>query len=214
MSQMDNYLSEHTLSGDGGALVALAPGKEKSEVLRWDLSAVRKFAARERPELPKEEWERLWQELTKKNTNAAFKAMRRLAASPKQTLPILKDRLRPVPKERAKVSDLVRRLDSDAFVERQKAQDALLAASHEALPALREAAKEDRSLESKRRIEGLIVKAEEGTRRALWAIEMLEFLGNRDAKEVLGRLAGGDPAGWITLEAQASLKRLGVGRAT
>ena len=44
--------------------------------------------------------------------------------------------------------------------------------------------------------------------RSARALEVLEFIGNAEAKELLQRLSGGEPGTWLTREAQASLSRL------
>jgi truncated hemoglobin YjbI len=75
-----------------------------------------------------------------------------------------------------------------------------------------EAAKADLSLEKRRRIEQLlaaprIVQAPEQI-RALRALEVLERIGNAEARRVLGAIAKGAPDARLTREARTSLERL------
>ncbi|MBI2805067.1 MAG: hypothetical protein HYX68_08815 [Planctomycetes bacterium] len=208
------YLPEPCgVSTDNGTMVAAGQTSEKKhELFAWDISAFRKYAARVRPDLPMSQWDGHWQKLAGEDPNAAFKSMRRLAASPTQTLAILKDRLRPV-KTQIDLAALVAQLDGP-FAARQKADQALRAVGDDAIPFLEKGLKAKQSLEARRRTEAILKDLRAPglppaeTRRLLWSIELLEFLGNADAKKLLERLATGTPTAWVTLEARASLKRL------
>jgi hypothetical protein len=180
------------------------------EILVWDISAFRKHAMRILPDLKPADLNAHWQTLSDADPNKAFKAMRRLAASPKQAQAMLKDRLKPLKYDRAEIAAAIAQLDSGVYADRKKAEDRLLAISYEALPALEQARKKKQSLEFNRRVDSMIEKIHQDTRRALWAIEMLEFLGpeHKDARAMLERLAQGTATAWVTLEAQKSVDRL------
>jgi hypothetical protein len=69
------------------------------------------------------------------------------------------------------------------------------------------------SLEVRQRIEGLLKKLRGLVTRpeklqALRAVAVLEDIATPEARDLLARLAGGEPESRVTQEAQASLKRL------
>ncbi|MBI2808860.1 MAG: hypothetical protein HYX68_28080 [Planctomycetes bacterium] len=202
------------LSCDNRRLIGIGEllNRQGTYLLAWDVSAFQKYAARERPDLPAKQWEAHWENLAAKDPNLAVKSMRRLAASPKQTLAKLSARVHPV-KFQVDLGALVRQLDGP-FAERQKADQALRAAGDEAIPFLEKSLKAKQSVEARRRTEAILkdvcerVLPDPETRRMLWSIELLEFVGNAEAKRLLERLATGSPTAWVTLEARASLKRL------
>ncbi len=104
-------------------------------------------------------------------------------------------------------------LDSEQFTVREKAMEQLRQLDERAEPTLREALKDKLTLETRKRIEELL----EGVRasaaspqrlRDLRAIEVLEYLGTADARQVLQTLADGAAHSRLTREAKASLDRL------
>jgi WD40 repeat protein len=140
----------------------------------------------------------------------AYRAIWSLTAAPEQTLPLLKEHLRPLPgadpKETARrIADL----DNDHFDVREKAQKELGEQGELVESALRKTLDERPSLEVRRRIEQLLEKL--NTPRTLQeyrAIEVLERIGTSEAEKVLKEVAQGAPAARLTQEAKASLDRL------
>jgi hypothetical protein len=226
---MGSGLLFYRLSDDGSTFVqwgpvGMQPKREKVEeevvnptesklgILVWDVTAFRKHAGRERPPLRAAEWEAHWVLLAHDDPREAFKAMRRLAASPGQTLPILKQRLQPVEVENVDLAAQIAELDGP-LAQRQKAEARLRAAGDEAIPFL-EKALQPKPPHFAPRIETILKDLKDAwlpdptTRRLLWSIELLEFVGTKEAKQILQRLGEGTPTAWVTLEAKKSLERL------
>jgi hypothetical protein len=146
----------------------------------------------------------------------AFEAVRALAESPEQSVPVLARALRPAVVERAdaqEVARLVRDLDSDDFEVRETAERRLRGLGAAVGPALREALVNPPSLEVRRRLERLVESLD--SRRlsgpevqAHRALYVLELAGTPAARKVLERLAGGAPGERLTEAARATLARL------
>ncbi len=81
-------------------------------------------------------------------------------------------------------------------------------------PALEQALQAARSLEQRRRLEGLLQRVASLTPdalRELRAVEALENHGSPEARRLLQALADGAPGVRLTREAQAALRRWPVG---
>jgi hypothetical protein len=109
------------------------------------------------------------------------------------------------------VRQLLARLDSESFAEREEANRQLLAVGELVVPVLRQALQEKLSLEMKTRIEKIL---EEWTRdpspeqqRQLRALAVLEWSGLPQAEDHLRRLAGGDASASLTRASKAALQR-------
>jgi WD40 repeat protein len=161
--------------------------------------------------------ESLWNDLAGVDAGRAYRAVWTLSASPKQSLPFLRDRVRPFKSRgtRAELARLIRNLDSDEFAVREKASAALEQLGRLARPALREALTKRPTLEVRRRIEGLLEKkiderppltVEEA--RGLRVVEVLVRIGTSETKPVLEKLARGGAESPITKEAVAALEQL------
>jgi len=102
---------------------------------------------------------------------------------------------------------------NERFAARQQAAADLRTLGRLAEPALRRVLKNRPSIEVQHRIEDLLhtldgpVRAPEQL-RALRALEVLEQTGTAAARQLVQTLAQGEPEGWLTQEAQATLKRL------
>jgi WD40 repeat protein len=79
-------------SADGARLVS---GSQDTTALVWDLNKLRRSVP---PALAQERLEQLWQELAGSDTAAACRVIGALATAPKQAVPFLANRLRPVPR--------------------------------------------------------------------------------------------------------------------
>ena len=97
----------------------------------------------------------------------------------------------------------------------QRASKALEDLSEAVEPQLRKALEGKPSLEARRRIERLLkqVRGERLSpsrqrRRAVSAIEVLERIGNAEARGVLAALARGAPTAALTVDARGALERL------
>ncbi|MCI0376195.1 MAG: hypothetical protein L0215_01180 [Gemmataceae bacterium] len=161
----------------------------------------------------------LFQDLLESDGEKAFRAMRRLAATPHDTLPFLRETLPPAAKSvtPVQIEQLIHQLDSERFAERDKAGQELERLDWQAIDAVRKAAKEGGTLERKRRLEQLILRAEgplTGT-RLRWhrAVEVVDWIGTAEAKALMERWGQGAAGSQLTQEANKALKRwASVGR--
>src|SRR5262249_21291175 len=108
--------------------------------------------------------------------------MRDLAASPVQAVELLGRSLNPADKGRAqRIAQLVRDLDADSFVQRERASAGLQKMGEEAVEELRAALEGKPSLEVRRRAEALLarIKAKGPSPerlRGLRAVQVLEWI--------------------------------------
>jgi hypothetical protein len=104
---------------------------------------------------------------------------------------------------------LLKKLESDQFREREEATRELKKLGDSAEPALREALKRNFPLETRRRLQALLDGLDTGERlRTLRAIEVLERIGDKPARDLLRRLSKGAAGAWLTEEARTTLRRL------
>ncbi|MGH7225585.1 MAG: WD40 repeat domain-containing protein, partial [Gemmataceae bacterium] len=116
----ENGIGSLAFSPDGRYLAAASP---EAPAFVWDVFGV--VAAKQR-RLSNDELQRCWAVLAGNDAAAAFQSIRRLAAAPEQTLPLLRQHLKPVPApDNKSVRRLVEMLDSDDFPTRQKAAEEL-----------------------------------------------------------------------------------------
>jgi WD40 repeat protein len=197
-------------SPDGKYLVSAS---EDGTALVWD---VRAFTGKaKRVPLDAEGVRARWAALADADAVKAGRAMADLEKVPALAVPLLKEKLRPVPAPppQADIQRFVEDLNSPAFAVRSKAMQALQGLRELAEPALRAALARKPSLEVTRRLRTLIEKLEGPETdperlRALRAVEVLERIGTPAARQVLKTLAAGAPGATLTAEARASLERL------
>jgi WD40 repeat protein len=183
-------------------------------VLVWDL---RELFREERPgarRIQARELERLWSDLEADDAVRGQRAVWSLIDSPGQAVALLR-RLRPVPLVTVeRFRRLLAELDDEAFEVRQKATANLEEAGEAVEAPLRRALKERLSLEARLRVERLLEKQDVAHSKERWlriarAVQVLEQVGNPEARQVLAVLAGGVPKARLTEEAGAALRRLG-----
>lgn len=187
---------------------SIASGSEDTTVLVWDATA----GARSDTVLSAEQLRTLWRDLIDADSAQAYRSMWQMALSPKQALPFLDERLRPVaPLDAAaqkQVDRLVTDLDSEQFAVRQEAENELEKMGPMIEPALREALKNKPSLEVRRRIETLLAKQASERLRITRALEVIEHMSTPEALRLVEALAKGAPGAWLTEEARSIHKRL------
>jgi hypothetical protein len=204
-----DFVVQVAFSADGKTLLS---GSLDTTALLWDVAAVtcRKPAKVAAP--TSLQLEQLWADLLSADAAKAYRAIGTLAATPEQTVPFLKQRLRPVPATDPKrLSRLLADLDSDHFAVRQKATKELEGLAEQAELALRQKLTEKIPLEMRKRLEQLLAKLEvpAGEQlRVLRAIEVLEHIATKEAKQLLSTLAEGASASRLTQDARAALGRL------
>jgi hypothetical protein len=191
----------------------LAASSPDAPVYIWDVAAVTR---RDSPRAPiaEAQLEAFWQDLANDDPAKAYRAVSALASAPAQTLPLLRKNMRAISLPDAnRLQKLLAGLDSEQFAEREKASSELAKLGESAAPALREALERDPSVEASRRLNALLEKATSATPsgeplRDLRAIQVLQFIGTPEARQLLQVLAAGAPDARLTREAKATLGRL------
>lgn len=197
------------LSPDGKTLVSAS---SDNTFRVWDLA--QRVTAAKPALLPDRMLDAHWAALGRENGVPAFDAVGALAAAPEQTLPLLRQRLQPCgAPDVQQISTLISDTANVKFAVRQEASAKLEKYGEEAEPQLIKAASYSPSAETRKRAERLLQKLENGglkgdALRSVRAVEVLERIGTSEAKGLLQVLASGAPDGRVTMEAQASLKRL------
>jgi WD40 repeat protein len=191
----------------------LASAGSEGSALIWDLKppAVTPRASA----LLNDELQESWQALVNGKAPEARRALATLAAAPQQSLPLLRQILKPV---RAIAEERLRRLTndlaSDQFAVREQAAKELEAIGPAAETFLRRELKEKLTLESRRRIERLLERLDNEPLSGVSVaqcrgLELLEHIANADARQLLKELAEGLPEASLTQEAKVILERLG-----
>ncbi len=194
---------------DGRRLVSTG---DDTNALVWDLEG------RHEPRpaaLTRGELETCWADLAG-DTGRAWAAMRKLGARPEQTVPLLRDRLRPVvAADKGKVTRLLAELDSEEFAVRERATAELERLGERAAELCREALDKATSAEARRRLTTVLDRDASkqwdlapDRLRALRAVEVLERIGTADAVKVLAALGRGAAGARLTWEAEQSRRRL------
>ncbi|HEY7200316.1 MAG TPA: WD40 repeat domain-containing protein [Candidatus Dormibacteraeota bacterium] len=196
-----------------GQLLA-SGGMADPTVLLWDVTGLgtggRRPAARLRPD----EAETLWADLASDNAAQAYHAVWALGLSPAQAVPLLRDRLKPLPPvDPNRLTRLVADLDSDRFAVREKAMQELEKFGDLALPALRKVLAGRPSVEVQRRVEELLERfgswVTSGERlRGLRGVEVLEHADTPEARAALEKFARQAPESDVGREARAAMERL------
>ncbi|HZY84573.1 MAG TPA: sigma-70 family RNA polymerase sigma factor [Gemmataceae bacterium] len=192
---------------------SVASGGEDTTTLLWDATGGT------RPDVPlsAERLRALWADLEAADARQAHRALWQLARAPKQALPFLTERLRPLAAQEAagpvSVERLLADLDSDSFAVREKAEAELTKWGPSVERALRKALEGQPSPEVRRRVESVLAKIAvwSGERlRALRALEAIESMNTPEAGRLLSSLTDGAPRSWLA--EQARLGRVRVGR--
>jgi hypothetical protein len=153
-------------------------------------------------------------DLLGEDSGKAYRALWTLASTPRQSIPWLKKKLKPVVgMEQREIDRLIRQMDDDQFAVRETAMRQLAKRIELVEPSLRKALKEKPSLEMRLRIQQLLeplagpLPSAERVRQ-LRMLELLEQIGTKEATELLKTLASGAPGVFLTGEAKVSLDRL------
>jgi RNA polymerase sigma factor (sigma-70 family) len=186
----------------------LASGGVDSTILLWDLTgSVRSGKSKPAP-WTAAELDKLWSDLAE-DAAKADRALRALAGSPKQSVPSLKERLRPVmPADGQQLAELIADLDSKDFALREQATRKLAELGEAAEAALRKTLQGNPTLEVRQRLELLLQKRSRDALRQLRAVEALEYIGTPEARQVLEALAKTAPNPQVAQAARAALERL------
>jgi WD40 repeat protein len=200
-----------TFSPDGSRLVS---GHEDGTLLVWNIDGVRGKQPEARP-LRGPELERMWADLAGDKAGAARRAIGRLGIAGKETVPFLRQRVRPAAIDMGWVRRRLADLDSEQFAVRQSALAELSERGDVVKEPLEKALAGTPSPEVRKQVERLLeeVEAKQGTvsgerLRELRVLEVLERLATPEARQVLRTLGSGMPSARLTREAKATLDRL------
>jgi hypothetical protein len=165
---------------------------------------------------------KLWQELRNKEADQAYPAMAAMADRPEETVAFLRKQLQPRPHRvtREQIAQWIADLDAASYPRRAAAIKALLAVGCEADLPLRAALQSKKlTLEASLRVKETLRKLPKMSLarpfpvppdqlQRLRAIQVLEWIGSIQAREVLDTLCRGGPDAHETQEANGALKRL------
>ena len=178
-------VSQLAFSPDG---CRLASGSYDTTALVWDVTRLRpggKVA-------DAKALAGLWKDLGAADPKVAYAAVCQAAAAGDAAVARLKLDLKPsVVIDAEKVAALARQLDSDEFVQREKASAALAALGPAAEGTLREALEKAKSPEVKRGLELVLEGGNAEHHRLGHAVEVLEMIGTPAARQMLRDLAKG-----------------------
>jgi RNA polymerase sigma factor (sigma-70 family) len=193
----------------------LVTGGFDGTVLFWDVTGRRRDGKLPPAALPPQDLEAEWTALRGEDGPKAHRAVWALAADARQALPLLKERLTPVPAaDEKKVARLIAALDDDDFDTREKATQELAGLAG-AETQLRKALEGMPSAEVRERVRYALDARERQVSSPEWAVtlrclEVLEQMGTPEARDWLRALADGEPGAALTAEAKAALRRIGA----
>jgi RNA polymerase sigma factor (sigma-70 family) len=210
-------------AGHQGAIsaVAFAPGgrslasaSNDTTGLVWDIEGLSAKAGPMPQALDAGAVKARWADLQADKASVAFDAMNTLVAAPKQALPFLRQQLQPAAAvDGQRVAKLIEQLDNSEFKIRQQAQAELLKIGEQTVPYVEKVLAGNLTLETRQRLEGLRDKLTATTwtgerLRIVRAVEVLERIGNAEARSTLQVLADGAPGALLSSQAAAALSRL------
>jgi WD40 repeat protein len=205
--KIDFVVLSLAFSPDGKTLATCG---DSDTALVWDLTGWGKRQGPQTPEPTPDQTAALWSELIGEDAAKAHGAIWSLVAAPKQALPLLKDRLRPITAKPEDARRWIEQLDDEKFAVRQKASAELEKLRELAVPALRKKLSEQPSAEARRHIERLLEKLDalhEDVRMSR-AVAVLEYMGTPEAQQLLKSLATGCEGATLTETAKGALKRM------
>jgi WD40 repeat protein len=198
-------------SADGQTLVSAG---NDTTALVWDVKRCLESGSRQPEKLTPQTAVRLWDRLADDDGEKAADALSDLIEQPQLALPLLRDKLRPVPPiDKQRIAKLIANLEDDSFDVRKKANEVLEKQAELAEPALQARLANNPSLEVKQRIDRLLEKIQgpvlvADQARALRALEALETIGTGEAVDLLDKMAKGTPESRVTQAARERLERL------
>jgi hypothetical protein len=186
----------------------LASAGDDTTILLWDITNRRPAALPGAAKFSCEELDALWIGL-RGDAKMAYTAMLRFVAAPAAATAFLDEHLQPVAAvDKEQMATLLAGLGSDKFGDREEAMRQVKQLGDAAEPSLRQALRGNPPLETQRRLQLLLEGLQADRPRNARAVEILERLGDKDARALLQRLAKGAAEARLTDEARGSLQRL------
>jgi len=155
----------------------------------------------------------LWTSLASDDAAEAHRAIWEMVADPEGTPRFLDGKLQPARlPEVDLLAKCIARLSSPAFPDREKATNELRSFGDMILPQLRAARKKTTDAELRERLDRIIQELEQpalanNQLQQVRAVEVLETIGTKEAKQVLEKLARGEASARLTREAKFALGR-------
>lgn len=203
-------LSNARFTPDGRGIVS---GGADSQVLLWDYTRRCLDGIWTTVKHTPEQQTTLWKSLASDDAAEAHRAIWEMVADPDGTAKFLDGKLQPAKlPEAALLSKCIDRLSSPAFPEREKATKDLLSWGDMILPPLQVARKKTTDAELRERLDRIIQELEQPSLansqlQQVRAVEVLESIGTKEAKQVLEKLARGEGSARLTQEAKFALGR-------
>jgi WD40 repeat protein len=167
----------------------LASGNANSTIVLWDVSGVGAYSQPEQPV----DTESAWQELASKDCSRAFRAMRRLVAIPRQSIPFLKEHARPISEET--IRRCASQLDVEEAEVRTGAFNSLALAAGEIQVHLEKLLSEKPATEAQVRISSLLTALKPphitspGRLRVTRIVQVLEWIGTPESQVTLEEIS-------------------------
>jgi len=187
----------------------VATGGSDHTILIWEVPTI--LPPDKEPALSADEQDRWWTALGG-DAGDAYKIVEQMMNAPKQSVAVLRERVKPVAAGDAKEADKrIPQLNSESYDERLAASKALEKMGDGVSHLLSKALDDASSLEVRHRLEALLTQCEEITvlrKQQLRSVTALEWIGSPEAVKLLRELAEGAPQARLTMEARGALKRL------
>jgi RNA polymerase sigma factor (sigma-70 family) len=202
-------ISALAFAADGATLLT---GGEDGTTLMWDV----KGASSAKGDLSAKELEAAWADLADEDAAKGYRAARALIAVPRQAVPFLRKQVKPAsPATQDEIKKLIAELDSGEFKVRKNAETALSKLGLTARAAMEKALQAKPSLDVTLRLERLLQALEDQVLspeevRLVRTVEVLEGIGNAEAKRLFQEWEEGAAGPLLAEEARASLARLGA----
>jgi WD40 repeat protein len=209
------YVSSVSWSPDGTRLVS---GSQDMTMLVWDARPWQAQAGNPRVQMTPKQLDAFWEDLAQEDGSRAYTALSRLVRSPKETVAWIREHVPPAAREEVTaIKALAADLNSDKFVVRQKAQSELAKLGDSTVGVLETLLASKPGLEVTQRAEKLLQIVDQrpppaSCLRQLRALHVLELIATAEARELVDRLAAGEPEAWLTREALAVKQRLAEGK--
>jgi WD40 repeat protein len=208
------WVNHLAFAPDGRSLVS---NSNDDTALVWDVTGLMRDGRLPEMKLDAEELEAAWKDLAVADAAKAHRALWRLVAAPREAVPLLGSRLKPVAApEPAVLTKLIGDLAGEAVAAQEKATKDLEDLEELAETALQDALERKPPPEVRDRLKTLLERLDRPVTdaeqlRALRAVSVLGQVGGPDAQKVLDAVAKGAPQSRLTQEAKAALKRPATG---